>query len=64
VGGAQALLDELGEPGEQYQVGDVVQFPTPDGQGSYAGCGATGEQTRRADRPFCSISTTRWRASQ
>ncbi len=33
----RALLDELGDPDEQYQVGDVVQFPTPDGQGSYAG---------------------------
>lgn len=33
----RGLLDELGDPGEQYHVGDVVQFPTPDGQGSYAG---------------------------
>jgi len=33
----RALLDELGDPDEQYQVGDVVQFPTPDGQGAYAG---------------------------
>jgi FKBP-type peptidyl-prolyl cis-trans isomerase SlpA len=33
----RALLDELGEAGEQYRVGDVVQFPTPDGQGHYAG---------------------------
>ncbi len=32
-----ALLHELGDPDEQYSVGDVVQFPTPDGQGSYAG---------------------------
>jgi FKBP-type peptidyl-prolyl cis-trans isomerase SlpA len=31
------LLEELGEAGEQYRVGDVVQFPTPDGQGRYAG---------------------------
>lgn len=31
------LLDELGDPAEQYAVGEVVQFPTPDGQGSYAG---------------------------
>ena len=31
------LLLELGEPGEQYAIGDVVQFPTPDGQGAYAG---------------------------
>lgn len=32
-----ALLHELGEPDETYSVGDVVQFPTPDGQASYAG---------------------------
>ena len=32
-----ALLHELGDPDEEYHVGDVVQFPTPDGQGSYAG---------------------------
>ncbi len=33
----RALLNELGDPDEQYSVGDVVQFPTPDGQGAYAG---------------------------
>jgi FKBP-type peptidyl-prolyl cis-trans isomerase SlpA len=33
----RSLLDELGGPDEQYHVGDVVQFPTPDGQGAYAG---------------------------
>jgi FKBP-type peptidyl-prolyl cis-trans isomerase SlpA len=32
-----AMLREFGDPDEDYQVGDVVQFPTPDGQGSYAG---------------------------
>ncbi|KQU80379.1 MULTISPECIES: peptidylprolyl isomerase [unclassified Rhizobacter] len=32
-----ALLHELGDPDEQYHPGDVVQFPTPDGQASYAG---------------------------
>jgi len=31
------LLNELGDPHEAYSVGEVVQFPTPDGQGSYAG---------------------------
>ena len=31
------LLAELGDPDAEYQVGDVVQFPTPDGGGSYAG---------------------------
>lgn len=34
---ARKLLSQLGDPLEQYQVGDVVQFPTPDGMGSYAG---------------------------
>lgn len=32
-----SLLHELGDPDEVYRVGDVVQFPTPDGQGVYAG---------------------------
>lgn len=32
-----ALLHELGDPDAAYGVGDVVQFPTPDGTGSYAG---------------------------
>jgi len=34
---ARKLLNELGDPDEKYNVGDVVQFPTPDGLGSYAG---------------------------
>ncbi len=34
---AAKLLKSLGDPGEQYRVGDVVQFSTPDGKGSYAG---------------------------
>lgn len=33
----RGLLDELGDPDESYHVGDVVQFPTPDGRGAYAG---------------------------
>ena len=33
----RSLLNELGDPDERYHVGDVVQFPTPDGQGTYAG---------------------------
>ena len=32
-----SLLRELGDPDVQYSVGDAVQFPTPDGQASYAG---------------------------
>ena len=34
---ARKLLSEMGDPHEQYAVGDVVQFPTPDGLGAYAG---------------------------
>ncbi|RMX05738.1 peptidylprolyl isomerase [Corticibacter populi] len=34
---ARRLLDELGDPQEAYTLGDVVQFPTPDGASSYAG---------------------------
>jgi len=32
-----AVLREMGDPDEVYHVGDVVQFPTPDGQGAFAG---------------------------
>ena len=34
---ARQMLSELGDPDEQYHIGDVATFPTPDGQGSYAG---------------------------
>jgi FKBP-type peptidyl-prolyl cis-trans isomerase SlpA len=34
---ARSLLARMGDPDEQYATGDVVQFPTPDGTGSYAG---------------------------
>jgi FKBP-type peptidyl-prolyl cis-trans isomerase SlpA len=34
---AKSLLNRLGDPQEHYALGDVVQFPTPDGTGSYAG---------------------------
>ena len=50
---ARRLLNELGDPNEQYQVGDVVQFPTPDGMGSYAGAvqqvGKDGDGDGKAD---------------
>ena len=45
---ARKLLNQLGDPLEQYHVGDVVQFPTPDGQGSYAGAV---QQVGNADSP-------------
>lgn len=34
---ARSLLQQLGDPDEDYAPGDVVQFPTPDGAGAYAG---------------------------
>ncbi|MCW0037879.1 FKBP-type peptidyl-prolyl cis-trans isomerase, partial [Acinetobacter baumannii] len=34
---ARKLMNELGDPQEQYAPGDVEQFPSPDGLGSYAG---------------------------
>ena len=34
---ARKLLNQLGDPDEVYKLGDVVQFPTPDGAGQYAG---------------------------
>jgi FKBP-type peptidyl-prolyl cis-trans isomerase SlpA len=34
---ALKLMRELGDPDETWSVGDVVQFPTPDGQGGFAG---------------------------
>jgi FKBP-type peptidyl-prolyl cis-trans isomerase SlpA len=33
----RSLMRELGDPDEEYSVGDVVQFPTPDGRGGYGG---------------------------
>ncbi|MBA3772044.1 MAG: FKBP-type peptidyl-prolyl cis-trans isomerase [Ramlibacter sp.] len=50
---ARRLLNEMGDPGEKYQVGDVVQFPTPDGMSSYAGSvqqvGKAGDGDGRVD---------------
>lgn len=50
---ARKLLNEMGDPDEQYKVGDVVQFPTPDGLGTYAGAvrqvGKSGEGDGKAD---------------
>jgi FKBP-type peptidyl-prolyl cis-trans isomerase SlpA len=34
---ARKVLSEMGDPQEEYRLGDVVQFPTPDGQGRFAG---------------------------
>lgn len=34
---ARKELAHMGDPLEQYQVGDALQFPTPDGQGLFAG---------------------------
>jgi FKBP-type peptidyl-prolyl cis-trans isomerase SlpA len=50
---ARSLLERMGDPDEQYQVGDVVQFPTPDGLASYAGAvrqvGKDGDGDGRTD---------------
>ncbi len=32
-----SLLRQMGDPDAEYVVGDVVHFPTPDGQAGYAG---------------------------
>ena len=34
---SKRALREFGDPHEEYAVGDVVQFPAPTGQGSFAG---------------------------
>ncbi len=34
---ARKLLRELGDPLEHYTLGDVVQFPRPDGMGTFTG---------------------------
>ena len=34
---ARQVLIDMGEADEQYEVGDVVQFVAPDGQGQFAG---------------------------
>jgi FKBP-type peptidyl-prolyl cis-trans isomerase SlpA len=34
---ARKLLNQMGDPAERYEVGEVVHFPTPDGLGQYAG---------------------------
>jgi FKBP-type peptidyl-prolyl cis-trans isomerase SlpA len=34
---AKKLLAQHGDPLEKYNIGDVVQFPAPNGEGSYAG---------------------------
>ncbi len=41
-----SLLKQLGDPLEQYHVGDVVQFPSPGGAGNYAGAVQQVEPTR------------------
>jgi FKBP-type peptidyl-prolyl cis-trans isomerase SlpA len=43
---AKKMLTQLGDPLEKYRPGDVVQFPTPDGQGQYAGAVVQSEDSR------------------
>ena len=63
----RALLHELGDPDATYAVGDVVQFPTPDGHGqpTRAPCNRSARTATVTARPTpcCLTSTTRWRAS-
>ena len=33
----ELFVQWMGDPAEEYQVGDVVEFPTPGGEGRYAG---------------------------
>lgn len=33
----RSVLAEMGDPAEEYAVGEVVQFPTPDARGQFAG---------------------------
>ncbi|CAN5613562.1 peptidylprolyl isomerase [soil metagenome] len=42
---ARKLLAQMGDPDERYAVGDVVQFPTPDGMGTYAGAVIASSET-------------------
>ncbi len=46
---ARQVLTEMGEAGAQYQVGDVVQFPTPDAQGQFAGAVRDLRQDQRGE---------------
>jgi FKBP-type peptidyl-prolyl cis-trans isomerase SlpA len=48
---ARRLLDQLGDPAEEYEVGDVVQFPTPDGTRQYAGSVQRVERHAQGDGP-------------
>ena len=51
----RTLLAEHGDADDEYRVGDVVQFPTPDGQASFAGVVREVERRLRC----CSTSTIR-----
>lgn len=59
---AKKLLGELGDPHEEYRLGDVVQFPTPDGQGRYAGVvlevGADGAVLFDFSHPLAGVPVT------
>ncbi|MBY0455403.1 MAG: FKBP-type peptidyl-prolyl cis-trans isomerase [Burkholderiaceae bacterium] len=45
---ARKLLNAMGDPDDQYQVGEVVEFATPDGMATYAGAVV---QVGNADSP-------------
>ena len=50
---ARKLLDQMAKPDQEYEVGDIVQFPTPDGMGTYSGSvrqvGKDGDGDGRSD---------------
>ena len=52
VGGAHAARRGWATPTSSYAVGDVVQFPTPDGSGSYAGAVIEAKRRRRVQFDF------------
>ena len=59
---AKKLLTDLGDPHEKYAVGEVVQFPTPDGLGRYAGAVAASRSARAAGASSAAESLAQKRA--
>ncbi len=57
---SRSLLREFGDPQAEYAVGDVVQFPAPDGQRRLCRGGTRSRPTTGC----CSISTIRWPVSR
>jgi FKBP-type peptidyl-prolyl cis-trans isomerase SlpA len=60
---ARKLLNELGDPDEQYQSATWCSSPRPTAW-AVRRRGAAGRQEGDGPMPCCSTSTTRWRASR